>query len=317
MTEEAQESQDAVGEPTDKVPAENFVLSKSDIPVVARRKKTEDSPAKDPSDGAEKDRGDEAKKAAKANEAAEAKAREKKAWDEMPEGVRKRILRANRQRDRALEKVEVAEGERDDIRERLDTVEKKVGDATPEPKLDPDDFDTYDGYLAAEKKARKKEAPPKARAKEISPEDFRATHGVAPDDLASARDTLEETVFTADPDLWEAVSEMKGLKISPTLVMALAETNNPTEVLRQLTADPKKAEAFSKLSPFAQARELAALDRPVEKQRAVSKAPPPPEPGGTRGAGRERPLDELSQREFEARRNDDEAASRNRGDFWL
>jgi len=265
---------------------------------------SKDDPEKKPEDDPEQ---------VKAAEVAAAKAREKEDWDNLPNGAQKRISRQSRQ-------INDLKGENAALEARIDALEAPSDD--PEPKaeeLDPDSFDSWDEYLDARDKAGVKKEEPKPEPKAEKSEPLTGT--VPPEDFFKAQGDLGEKVSAKDPDLWDKISDTKhpdfvNLSISPELVVSLSELDDPANVIEKLIETPDKAAKFSKMSVFQQARALAKLDaEEPPKQRIKSEAPEPIEPVASRSRPVDRPFDELSQSEFEERRNAEETARGGAGAF--
>ena len=247
---------------------------------------------------------------------AKADQKERDEWEAIPEGVRKRVSRSNRQAREAKEKNQKLEARIEELEANMP--QKEIEKGKPE-ELSPDDFDSFDDYLDAQAKADKpKDVKPKPEAKpEAKAEEFIGTvPGVT---FYEARGKLQDAVETADPNLWDEALAVEELQMSPELVVSLSETEKPVDILRALIADTSKAEAFSKLSPFAQARELAKMETnftadTTQPKRKRTQAGEPIEGGKTRGGAVTKSHSEMSQDEFEAAR---EIESQNGKQFWL
>lgn len=288
----------------------------------------------DTTEGSEAD-ADEAK--AEADAAAEKAAAEKKAWEELPEGVRKRMARNNRKAKAAEELAARAAAENEELRARLEALEtgKSAADDDDENNPpDPDDFDDMEDYETAkaefEKKAKeakpkKTDPEPRVRKEELDAS-FRAAHGISIDEFDEAQGDLREAVETVDPDLWEAAvaSEELGRAITPAFVVSLSEVENPAGVLQHLMEHPDEAAKLAKKTPFGQARALAKLeaklggdggddpDLEIMPARKTTAQGEPIEPVNSRGRVMQKAYDDMSQAEYEKARNEEDGARTSR-----
>lgn len=284
---------------------------------------------------AELELGDETEEEKAAREKAKS---EKAAWDAMPEGVRKRIARNNRKAAAAEELAQRAQDEARELRDRLEKLEGGgAGDGEELAEApDPDDFEDMEDYEAAKAEHEAaikaaKSAPPKKDDPKITPEvvaqAFKVEHGVDLQEFDTALGSLQEAVETVSMDLWEKASTRSELKISPPLVVSLAQTTDPAGILEHFMAHPEEAKAFSEKTPFAQARDLAKLEQrlaadtdpddddtpvtarlqPAHKTTAQGE---PIEPVNTRGRVTQKSLEDMSQSEYEAYMNDLEQSER-------
>lgn len=238
--------------------------------------------------------------------------------DDLPDGVKRRVARANRQRDRlAIENEE--------LRKQLAAkpADKAKDEPAPAPKAE--DFDDYEDYLEA-KKLHDKPAPKKEEPK---PETLPALDDDTARQLKGARDELQATLVDAGhADLFASVGKLD-INVTPDMVMALSDPDaieHPESVLQAFLDKPDLANEIAALkTPAARMKRLAQLDKPYVKAAAKadedkgkpapkrdSGAPPPIDEtnGNARGA---KSYDSLSFHEFEEVRNSEETKSKN---FW-
>lgn len=282
---------------------------------------------KDDDTGAGDDDGeqtDEEKAAAKA--AAEAKAKGKDGDEEedeagdLPEGVKKRVARANRARDREKERADTAEREAETLRKQLAERDKPADAATTAPKAE--DFDDYEDYLQAKKDFEAKPAP---KAEDKKPADDTTTQKPdreVVDAVAEVKAILTEAGHEA---IFKAVVEAgEKVPVPRDVVLALADPDafdHPESVLQALLDDPARAVDLAKMKPAARMKHLMTFDKPYkapakgeERKPApkLSEAPPPFDQtnGNAKGAV---DLDALPFSEFEKVRNEQESKTK---DFW-
>jgi hypothetical protein len=198
---------------------------------------------------------DEEKAAAKA---AEAKAKAKDGDDEddepgdLPEGVKKRVARANRARDREKERADTAEREAAELRKQLAEAKPKADDTAP-PSAD--DFDTYEEYLQA-KKEHEDKAKPEPKKDEPKPDE-----GKPDRELVGAVKEIEATLADAGHgDLFKQVVESKDVDVTRDMAIAIAELDNPETVLQAFLDDPKLSKSIADLkTPTARLKALVKL----------------------------------------------------------
>jgi len=240
--------------------------------------------------------------------------------DDLPEGVKRRVARANRARDREKERADAAEKEAADLRKQIEA-KPKADDAAP-PKAE--DFDDYEDYLQAKKDH---EAKPKPKAEEKPADD--KPQGKPDAELVGAVKEIEATLADAGHgDLFKQVVESKDVDVTRDMAIAIAELDNPETVLQAFLDDPALSKSIADLkTPTARLKALVKLDKPYVKpeakkgDEAKDKAKPTP-----KGSDAPDPIDEtngnaqgeagydgLSFSEFEKRRNSEERASK---DFW-
>lgn len=314
---------------------ENFIVENRDVPIPqkdeaaileAAEKAARDRKAAADKEADKADKPDTPEPEPKAKKddkpAGDDKTDPKEAWDDAPDWTKKRVARESRKRREAEDRAAELQAEVDRLKQKeADDQDDDAPDTADDDadELNPDDFDTWDDYLAArdakgndakkaKKPEKKKPEPPQPSEQEVA---IRKA-GVEPKEFAAAQRDLAEKVMEADPSLWDRMSDPKhkdyvNAEISPALVMSLATLDDPATVLAKLADAPEKAAEFSKMSAFQQARELAKLE--------AKEAPPPKklvteaeviEPGGSGGGAPRTDPSKMSQAEFEEYRNKEE-----------
>lgn len=216
----------------------------------------------------------------------------------LPEGVRKRIARSNRQRDDARR----SGGEMQSRLDELSGIVKALQDKQAKGELQPGDFDTYTEFEKARDAAAKPEKAPEATPK-VDPE------------FVQALGDLQEAVEAVDSKMWAKVKKAD-VQISQAMVIALADADDPTASLQALLDDPAEAERIAKMSPRRQAQAVwkirpAATDAATPKPKRVTATDDPPEPVRSRGVV-SKSLDKMDTDEFIRTRNEQEGQGRDR-----
>ena len=245
--------------------------------------------------------------------------------DELPEGVKRRVSRVQRQRDQAREEAEALRKENAELKAAKAKAEDAPKDA---PKAE--DFDDYEDYLQAKKDHEAKPAPKKEEPKPDTGADTLPAETKAA--IRNAQVELKASLVDAGtPELFEAVGKLD-INITPDMLFAIADGDaieNPESVMQAFLDKPDLANEIAALkTPAARMKRLAALDVPYVKpdekngDEAKDKKPAPPKKGSdapdpigeTNGnAHGDAGYDGLSFNEFEKKRNSEERASK---DFW-
>jgi hypothetical protein len=239
------------------------------------------------------------------NKIAEGEEAKGEAKDRLPDGVKKRVDRVERQRD-------AAKAEKDEFAAKLNEVralaERITGLELPG---EPGDYKTHAEYVAAKSAyaAAMTEAKGKIAAAKPKPEEAKPA-----DEFSEALGELKATVEGADAGLWKRALEATTVEISQSMIIALADHDDAPGALRFLLDNPEKAEEISKLSTArAMTAILALKGKPAEKPKAetpkkVTSADDPPEPINTRSAGTPVDLGKASMAEFKEIRNKQDGA---------
>lgn len=272
-----------------------------DEPEKKDEKKAEPKDKEKPADKAKDDEGDD-----------------DKGDDELPEGIKRRISRAQRQRNEAEAERVRLDAENAELRKQLAAKDKPADTAEP-PKAE--DFDDYEEYLEAKKahetkaKEPEKKEPPKQEAK--------------PDrELVSAVTELKAVLTEAGHGAIfdSVVAAGQNVPIPRDVVLALSDPDtfdHPETVLQALLDDPANAIKLAEMTPARRMKHLVKMDLPFkakDEEKPKDKAPP------RRQSGAPDPIDNTNGNtgqvtdyatmdfdDFETRRNEEAAR---RKDFW-
>ena len=310
---------------TDEVKDETagFETTTSDMPVVEAEAGGDD--AKPEASAAEAEQLPEADDKAKAEEAVKsgenATAEDGKAEGQEAEEqkgkkqnrVQKRIDEVVREREEAKRRAEAAEKRLAELDKKDD---KKPEQAAKEPVES--DFDTYDEYLdALDKFDQSQQAEPeKDQPKQAEDQDTGGTVELT-DVQRTAMAVIKEKV---DQEA-EKYSDFEDVALNPEvpitgeMLEALAECDDPTKVMYHLGQNKDLAAQIAEKSPAQQMREIAKLDLTATvvppKPTKTTKAAEPISPVGGSDA-QEKPVNDMSFSEYEAKMNKREQESGNR-----
>lgn len=215
--------------------------------------------------------------------------------------------------DRLTKRAAEAERTAAEERQKREELERKlVGDKpTDESEPDPADFDNYSEYLDAlakfndneGKQDNTKKAPESEQKEQADPEFTEALEEVqaAFADSASKYADFNEVVTAPD------------VPITPEMVKALAETEDPAGLAYYLGKNKEEAARIAGLKPLAIAREFGLIESKLSRQprKSVTQAPDPITPV-TGSDGSEPALEDLSFSEYEQAMN---KKSQRKG-FW-
>lgn len=186
--------------------------------------------------------------------------------------------------------------------------EVKQTQEIPKDKPSSDQFQTYDAYLEAlaDWKAEAKFAEVQNRqreqtAKQAEQEELRTRQEKQSDLLRNGEAKYE--------DFEEKVTSDKHVYSQPAY-LAILESDISHDLIYHLASNPEEAEAISKLSPYAQAKEIGKLEDKLSSKppKQISKAPDPIKPvtAGKANDGKisdDLPIDEwMKRRAKESRR---------------
>jgi len=203
-----------------------------------------------------------------------------------------------KRKNRSQKRIETLSADKNKALDRVAELEAELGKkSSPKKEIDPADYETYEEYeKALESPKEKKEAkvdPNYASAMESLQVKF--------DEEAEKYDDFDDKINNED------------LKITKYMVMAFNELENSTDLAYYYASNPKEAEKVSKQTPTQQS--ISVVKRSAELQRKPMKktttAPEPIEPVGSE-AEISKPLNELSFKEFESKRNKETAGKK----FW-
>jgi len=237
---------------------------------------------------------------------------EKKAKPKKP--FQKRIGELTREREDARREVEAKERENAELRKQLEAKSEKAKEPVE------DDFDTYDDYLAALDTFEK--GQPETKAKEPSDKksnDDKSKETGLSDSQKTAMAIVKEAVDSAEdkPEDFDKVALAEDVHVTGEMLEALAECDNPHKVMYALGQDKDLSAQIAGKTPVQQMREIAKLDlaqadAKPKKPVKTTKAPDPIEPVGGSNV-QEKPIEEMSYKEYEATRNKQE---RERSHTW-
>lgn len=287
-------------------------LNEADDPQVGQKEGGESAdPPKET--GQEGEEGEDGKKPENEEETAEGagESRPKKKADGR---VQKRINRLTK-RMRQLEEEN----------ERLKSQGEPAGKETPDDLKEPDvsDFEDYDEYLEklgewkAARKAAKKPKPAKEEsAKKGDGEEDDKGKKVDQeylDALDDVQDSFEEA--RSQYDDFDDVITADDLSITPEMVKAMAECDNPGAVAYYLGKHKTEASEIAGMTPLAQARAIGKLEAKAEKPKPgkrTTEAPDPIEPvKGSDSSAKK--VEDMDFTEYEQTMNERERQS---GGFW-
>lgn len=206
--------------------------------------------------------------------------------------------------DRLTKRAAEAERLANEERQKREELERKLTGDKPESGDEPDpaQFDNYSEYLDAlakfndnEGKQDKPKDPPKSEQQEgTDPEFTEALEEVQASFADSASKYADFNEVVTAPDV----------PITPEMVKALAETDDPAALAYYLGKNKEEAARIAGLKPLAIAREFGLIEAKLAKQprKSVTQAPDPITPvSGSDGS--EPDLKDLSFSEYEAAMN--------------
>lgn len=206
--------------------------------------------------------------------------------------------------DRLTKRAAEAERLANEERQKREELERKLTGDKPESGDEPDpaQFDNYSEYLDAlakfndnEGKQDKPKDPPKSEQQEGTDQEFtEALEEVQASFADSASKYADFNEVVTAPDV----------PITPEMVKALAETDDPAALAYYLGKNKEEAARIAGLKPLAIAREFGLIEAKLAKQprKSVTQAPDPITPvSGSDGS--EPDLKDLSFSEYEAAMN--------------
>lgn len=191
-------------------------------------------------------------------------------------GVHQRIDELTR------EKYE-ARREADELRKKLEQMEKGAKPATPEapapkqpdakPTLEQFDFDVAKHEAALEKWVRQ------TAEREFEAKREKETREAETKRLSDAFTTRLQAFEKANPGAWEAATKAP-INVTPPMMEVIATSDHGPEIGVYLANNLEEAERISKLTPIGQAAALgrieASLSAPRQPEKQPSRAPAPP-----------------------------------------
>jgi hypothetical protein len=218
---------------------------------------------------------------------------------ELDEIVQKRITKLERKMERQRIESETRAKVLSEQQQQQPTSEKPVSD----------NYATYDDYLEAlaDFKAEQKIVEIEAKRKQAEIDN---QHKSEIERQTERRHALLDDGESKYADFEEVVSASK-LQIAEPAYLAILESDISSDLVYHLAKDAAEAERISKLTPYAQAKEIGKLEDRLSAKKPVikSNAPPPINPvNGSKDFTKS--LDDMSVAEYEAE-------ARKRGARWL
>lgn len=309
---------------TDEVQDETagFETTTSDMPEVAEAPQPEAGSSQEASetksDGEAAKEGEEEKEPGESATAEDGK-NEGEESDSKPDKsnrVQKRIDKVVRQREEANRRAEAAEKRAKELEAKMD----KGSDSEQQAKEPVEsDFETYDEYLDALEKfdqadASENKAKPEAKKDDSSEDDSSGLTDEQRTAMAVIKEKLDQDAEKY-PDFKEVALNPE-VPVTPDMLEALAECDDPSKVLYHLGKNKDLATEIAGKSKAQQMREIAKLDIAADikppKPTKTTKAADPIEPVGGSSA-QEKPVSDMSFSEYEDKMNKQE---RERGGRW-
>lgn len=208
-----------------------------------------------------------------------------------PNRLQKRIDRLTREKADLARKVEEL---------------SKNSDKTARDNEEPDvtDFDEYDDYLAARDAYRDKKKPSNQHAKSDDAPESKEL----PAEVVEAKELVSETFDDAREKYadFDAVITASDLAVTPDMIVALADCDEPADVLYYLGQHKEKSREIAVMSPRKQAIELGKIEAKIAikplAQKKTTKTPPPIDPVGGGATGTKQPY-EMSYADYEREAN--------------
>jgi len=191
----------------------------------------------------------------------------------VPKGVQRRIDRLTREKYQAQAEARL-------IRERLEALEKHSQQAAKPQELKPEQFSSYEDYLA-EVAARRAESVADKRFAEREQAQKQEQEARQQDSLRKA---WAERIEKAR-DNYLDFDDVAGsdVPVSPAMEMAIMHSDKGADLVYYLGKNPEIAERLATLPPYAAAVEIGRLEAQITapKPKRVSAAPAPINPVGS------------------------------------
>ena len=236
---------------------------------------------------------------------------------------------AHKRADTAEDRAAKAEAKADELEQRLANLEKQSADI-PEP--DADDFDNYKDYEKAMDEWEKKQHSADEAEPEKEAEPSQASDD-APEGFGAAVKSIERRIadWSEKPEDFDKVALSNAVPVTPGMIMALSDLEEPAQVLYKLGQDielaKKIADMSSDINKFtaAQVRELTKLEMNLNKGRKPNSqkakaetdvdvsddepdVPEPINPVDTGGEIVQKDISKMSEEEYIAYRNKQDQA---------
>lgn len=302
---------DENGEQPKENEVDNFDVVVDEVPHVEPTDETDgDAPKAEPKE--------EAKPEAGKSESSEAdKAKNEPAPDE---AANRKPNRFQRRIDKLTKQKADLERENADLKAKGNGSEENKPDAqAEEPKAsDYTDYDEYLSDLAAFNEAsdgkddgKGKKEPEKKAESDTGSETPEGFQDALDDVMAAFKDAKD------DYDDFDAVVHSEELKITPDMVIALSETDDPAAIAHYLGKHTDEAASIANMTERQQMRAIAKLEDKVGSKKPVGKkttAAPDPIDDPVRGQGQPATdLKDMTFNDFEKTRNEQEKGG---GGFW-
>jgi hypothetical protein len=175
---------------------------------------------------------------------------------------------------------------------------------TPATTAEPnqDDFDDYNDYVGAVADHRVKVAR-QGWERESADKTTQENNNRRQADLQ----TKLESGYAKYDDFAEVAFDHTAIHITPMVVDILADCDNPADVAYHIAKNRVEGVSISRMTPTQAARAIAKIDlsyadgRPPPIKKTTN-APPPITPVGASNTAGEKPLDDMTQAEFNAKR---------------
>lgn len=305
-----------VSEPQDETASFDVVTSDVPEPAEPEAQETETKP-----DGEAESKGDEKPEPGEGKEEEAAKhGDDSTAETQKPgkkgKGFQKRIDEVVRERETERQRADRLQKELDQLK-KGDKAEKP--DSKKEPKES--DFDSYDEYLDAldkwDQDTNSDQGKPEKAEKDADKSEDKEADGSLTDSQKTAMAVLKER-FDEERDNFEDFDKVafnEDLAVSPVMLEALAECEEPSKVLYHLGKNPELSKEISEKSPTQVMREITKLDLDVGTKPAkpvkTTQAADPISPVGKNAEG-QKAVGDMSFSEYEAYMNEQEQ----KGEVW-
>jgi|SRR5688572_6300200 len=236
------------------------------------------------------------------------------------ENAQKRYHELTRDRYDALRERDIERYEKEQLKARLDAIEKaKTEPVAPEqfPTLEQFGYDEAKFMAAVAAYSRGTTEAAKVAAREAAQEIVRAEREASRQNEAIKGWAKKEAEFIkSKPDYVEKVLEARTLPISREIQMELRESELGPQIAYHLVENPEKAAAIMALPLKEQLKEIGRIEARLESTKtpakpAVSQAPPPVQKVDGNEAQAEKDMSEMSDAEFAKLRRRQIAQRRN------
>jgi len=205
-----------------------------------------------------------------------------------------------KKKSRSQRRIETLSAEKNKANDRVAELEAQIANKNSDSKsgdIDPADFETYEEYEVA------LNTPKQSKQPTVNP------------DYAKAMESLQDK-FDEGAEKYSDFDEKiqnKDLRITESMVMAFDEVDNATDTAYYYASNPNEAEKVSKMTAVKQVNAVTRKSKELSKKplKKVTNAPDPIEPVGS-GGDYTKPMNELSFKDFEERRNSEASARK----FW-